>query len=210
MFFEGLCSWQAVPKSFGGYLWKSHHTVGVQQYFWAPHMSSISLPKRDFEESRSRNPTNIAMNSNPKTITLKYTCRNMVLAGSSHVRSANAQKHLSQNLQPLPWDASKFDLFLATSLFHCHHCKVCIPYFLLRLHSFFRFQASVCSVTWGNRAGFSWSETDFSRSGIHISFALLESRSYERFGLVHLSNVQSENTQLINIGALFLKQYIAI
>ena len=46
-------------------------------------MSSISHPKRDFEEIRSRNPTNIS-----------------ILPGVPHVKSSTAHKRLSQKVQP--------------------------------------------------------------------------------------------------------------
>ena len=52
---------------------------------------------------------------------------------------------------------------------------------------FFCFQFSFCPVKQGNRAGSSRNEFYYSRRGAQTSFLLLDCRSCENFGLVHVS-----------------------
>ena len=54
---------------------------------------------------------------------------------------------------------------------------------------FFCFQVSFCPIKRGNRAGSSRNESNYSRRDTQISFAFLESRSCDNFGLAHFSIV---------------------
>ena len=65
------------------------------------------------------------------------------------------------------------------------------------------FQVSFCPVKRGSRAGPSRNESAYSRRGTQISFPLLYIRSCESLVLAPFPIVQSENWQLIKMGALF-------